>query len=108
MFSTIFIILIDILALFFIFYAIYVLNSKKPASFMWNKPVDNIKKEYIKNYNRGISFLYVLLGLCFFVVGLISMHVNYRISAIALIVIIVAIIPTLSSLQIFIQARYEE
>ena len=109
MIYTIYIILIDIIAFFFVGYGFYTLNKKNPSTFMWNKPVKNVKPEYIKQHNRGIALLYMFLGLCFFIVGIISTYFSFRLSTFALLFVIVAIIPTLSSIQvIFLNDKYKK
>ena len=105
MFYTIYTILVSICSFIFIFYGIYVLTLKKASVFLLNKPVKNITKK-VKQYNRCIAFLYILLGLSFSVDNLIFMYVNTRLASILLAIIIVAVIPTFSSIQTFIASRY--
>lgn len=100
MFFTVYTILINICSFIFIFYGIYILTLKKASTFLWNKSVKNITKKF-KQYNRCIAFLYVLLGLFFSIDNLIFMYINTKIASICLIFIIVAVIPTFSSIRYF-------
>ena len=109
MFTIIFILLIDFFAFFFIGYGIYVLMKKTPGSYLWNKPIKYVPKNKLKQYNRAISFLYILTGLCFFIVGIVGINFNIRLASLLLIIIISAVIPTLLTIQIlFINPQYKK
>lgn len=106
MFYTIYLILINLIALFFLFLGIYSLNSKKSSSFMWNKAIKNIDEKNIKQNNIVISASYIVLGLCFFVLGFIFQHFSYRITTISLLIIFLIIIPTLSTINTMICGKF--
>lgn len=109
MFLIVFVLLIDICAFFFIGYGFFVLTQKRTCSYILSKPIKDINQIKIKQYNRAISFLYILTGLCFFIVGIVATNINIRISAILLIIVVVAIIPTLSSIQnMFINPQFKK
>mgnify|MGYP006988977003 CR=1 FL=1 len=108
MFELIYIILVDLCAFFFVGYGIYILNKKNPSTFLWNKAIKNIEEKNLKNYNKGISILYILFGLCFFIVGILSTYVSFNISRIALIFVLFIVIPILSTLQVFIISKWKK
>lgn len=94
--------------LFLLFLVFYVFGSKKASTFMWNKGSEQISKEYIKNYNRGVAFLYVFLGLLLFIVGLVSNYLSFRLSNLLLFLVLFAGIPTLSYAYSFLVTRYKK
>lgn len=106
MFITIYTILVSILALIFLFYGIYVLNSKKATSFMFNKIPENIDEKYLKQYNRGISILYILISLFLFILSYLGKYFNFRLLTLLLLILLVAIIPSFSTIQIFLSNKY--
>ena len=106
MFITIYTILVSILALIFLFYGIYVLNSKKATSFMFNKIPENIDEKYLKQYNRGISILYILISLFLFILSYLGKYFNFRLITLLLLILLAAIIPAFSTIQTFLLNKY--
>lgn len=97
MFSTVYIICMDICAFVFLGFGIHSISSKKPAVFLWNKGSEKISDDKIKNYNRGVSILYAFLGLCLMIVGLVANYIdNLKISNILLIAVLIIVFPVLS------------
>ena len=106
MFITIYTILVSILALIFLFYGIYILNSKKATSFMFNKIPENIDEKYLKQYNRGISILYILISLFLFILSYLGKYFNFRLITLLLLILLAAIIPAFSTIQTFLLNKY--
>ena len=108
MIDTILIVIIDILAFFFMFRGIYCLTKTKADRFLWNKTVYKINESKIKQYNKTVAFLYVFLGLLFLIIGIIGSYINYMIARILFVILIIAGMPTLISFNMVIANMYVE
>lgn len=109
MFSTVYIICMDICAFVFLGFGVHSIVSKKPAMFLWNKGSDKIPEDKTKNYNRGVAILYAFLGLCLMVVGLVANYIdNLKISNILLIAVLVIVFPTLSYAYSMLVSKYSK
>ena len=107
MFSLIYIIIVDICALFFVGYGIYGLNNKKPIPFLFAQNKTKLTISDIKQFNRGVSILHVFFGLCLLIVGLIATYLNLRIASIILLIVLFACIPSLSYAYSFLLGKYK-
>ena len=105
---TIFIILVDLFAFIFMFVGFLSLNKKSPATFLWNKITKSINNKYVKQYNRTVAILYFLAGLSLLIVGMITNYLNFYLGRLTLILVIIAIFPTLSAINTFVLSSYYE